>query len=204
MKRPANPLVGWRILGVVCAVAPLGFLGLFFFYPVINIVTSSLSQGWAGFFSTFSSTRARDAIWFTTWQAAVSTVVTVALAMPCAALIARASGRAGVWLKALVTVPFVLPTIVVGGAFKELFERLHASVGLPNLNYTAAAIIIAHSFFNFAVVARTVGAYWAGLDHRLEEQARTLGSSNARVFSRVTWPRLKPAILAAGAITFHQ
>ena len=202
MKRPANPLVGWRILGVVCAVAPLGFLGLFFFYPVINIVTSSLSQGWAGFFSTFSSARARDAIWFTTWQAAVSTVVTVALAMPCAAVIARASGRAGVWLKALVTVPFVLPTIVVGGAFKELFERLHTSVGLPNLNYTAAAIIIAHSFFNFAVVARTVGAYWAGLDHRLEEQARTLGSSNARVFSRVTWPRLKPAILAAGAITF--
>ena len=115
---------------------------------------------------------------------------------------ARASGKSGIWLKALVTVPFVLPTIVVGGAFKELFERLDSSFGLPNFNNSAVAIIVAHSFFNFAVVARTVGAYWAGLDHQLEEQARTLGSSNASVFLRVTWPRLKPAVLAAGAITF--
>ncbi len=115
---------------------------------------------------------------------------------------ARTSGKAGIWLKALVTVPFVLPTIVVGGAFKELFERLNGSVGVPNLNQTAAAIIIAHAFFNFAVVARTVGAYWAGLDHQLEEQARTLGSSGSHVFWRVTWPRLKPAVFAAGAITF--
>ena len=103
-------------------------------------------------------------------------------------------GRAGTWLKALVTVPFVLPTVVVGGAFKELFERIHESLALPNLNQTAAAIIVAHAFFNFAVVARTVSAYWSGLDHQLEEQARTLGDSNRRVFWQVTWPRLKPAI----------
>jgi thiamine transport system permease protein len=122
--------------------------------------------------------------------------------MPCASLMARTAGRAGTWLKALVTVPFVLPTIVVGGAFKELFERGNESLGIPDLNHTAAAIIVAHSFFNFAVVARTVGAYWSGLDHQLEEQARLLGSSNARVFRQVTWPRLKPAVFAAGAITF--
>ena len=57
---------------------------------------------------------------------------------------ARTVGRAGTWLKALVTVPFVLPTVVVGGAFKELFERIHGSLGLPNLNQTATAIIVAH------------------------------------------------------------
>lgn len=192
----------WSTLAVVCGAVPLAFLGLFFFYPVANIVASSLSQGWTGFLDIFNSSRTRDAIWFTTWQAAASTVVTVAIAMPCAALMARTSGNAGVWLKALVTVPFVLPTIVVGGAFKELFERLNESVGFPNLNHTAGAIIVAHAFFNFAVVARTVGAYWAGLDHQLEEQARTLGSSNSRVFWRVTWPRLKPAVLAAASITF--
>ena len=202
MKRPANSRVGRQIFGVVCVSAPLTFLAIFFFYPVANIVTSSLSEGWGGFFSIFSSPRTRDAIWFTTWQAAVSTAVTTVLAIPCAALMARASGKSGIWLKALVTVPFVLPTIVVGGAFKELFERLDSSFGLPNFNNSAVAIIVAHSFFNFAVVARTVGAYWAGLDHQLEEQARTLGSSNAGVFLRVTWPRLKPAVLAAGAITF--
>ncbi|MDP6863630.1 MAG: hypothetical protein QGH80_08120, partial [Acidimicrobiales bacterium] len=129
--------LGWRTVAVVCGLVPLAFLGLFFFYPVINIVVSSLNQGWTGFLDIFDSSRTRDAIWFTTWQAAASTVVTVAIAMPCAALMARTSGNAGVWLKALVTVPFVLPTIVVGGAFKELFERLNESVGFPNLNHTA-------------------------------------------------------------------
>ncbi len=202
VKRSTHSGLVWSTLAVVCGAVPLAFLGLFFFYPVANIVASSLSQGWTGFLDIFNSSRTRDAIWFTTWQAVASTVVTVAIAMPYAALMARTSGNAGVWLKALVTVPFVLPTIVVGGAFKELFERLNESVGFPNLNHTAGAIIVAHAFFNFAVVARTVGAYWAGLDHQLEEQARTLGSSNFRVFWRVTWPRLKPAVLAAASITF--
>ena len=202
MNRSAYYGLGWGTLAVICAAVPVAFLGLFFFYPVINIVVSSLSQGWTGFLGVFDSSRTRNAIWFTTWQAAASTLVTVVIAMPCAALMARTSGSAGVWLKALVTVPFVLPTIVVGGAFKELFEGLNGSVGFPNLNHTAGAIIVAHAFFNFAVVARTVGAYWAGLDHQLEEQARTLGSSSSHVFWRVTWPRLKPAVFAAAAITF--
>ena len=178
------------------------FLGVFFFYPVANIVFNSLKQGSSGLYDTIASQRVRSAIWFTTWQAALSTAVTVVIAMPCASLMARTVGRAGTWLKALVTVPFVLPTVVVGGAFKELFERIHGSLGLPNLNQTAAAIIVAHAFFNFAVVARTVSAYWSGLDHQLEEQARTLGDSSNRVFWQVTWPRLKPSIFAAGAITF--
>ena len=202
MNRSTYSGLGWRTFAVICGAAPLAFLGLFFFYPVINIVVSSLSQGLTGFLGVFESSRTRDAIWFTAWQAAASPLVPVVIAMPCAALMARTSGSAGVWLKALVTVPFVLPTIVVGGAFKELFEGLNGSVGFPNLNHTAGAIIVAHAFFNFAVVARTVGAYWAGLDHQLEEQARTLGSSNSHVFWRVTWPRLKPAVLAAAAITF--
>ena len=202
MNPSTQPWRRWRTPAVVLWAAPTIFLAIFFFYPVANIVFSSLKQGGSALFDTFGSQRARDAIWFTTWQAAISTAVTVAIAMPCASLMARSSGRAGTWLKALVTVPFVLPTIVVGGAFKELFERANDSLGLPDLNHTAAAIIIAHSFFNFAVVARTVGAYWSGLDHQLEEQARTLGSTNARVFRQVTWPRLKPAVFAAGAITF--
>jgi thiamine transport system permease protein len=198
---------GWpqfvrRAPTVFIAVVPVVFLGIFFFYPVLTILVSSLNQGWDGFAGIVKSPRARGALWFTAWQATASTVLTLILALPGAALIARTSGRTGAWFKALVTVPFVLPTVVVGGAFKELFEGMNSTFGLPNLNHTAIAVVIAHSFFNFAVVARTVGVFWSGLDHQLEEQARTLGSNSAHVFWRVTWPRLKPAILAAGVITF--
>ena len=198
---------GWpqfvrRVPTAIIAFVPMVFLGLFFFYPVLTILVSSLTQGWGGFADIFQSSRARGALWFTAWQATASTALTLILALPSAAVIARTDGRTGAWFKALVTVPFVLPTIVVGGAFKELFEGMNSTFGLPNLNHTAIAVIIAHSFFNFAVVARTVGVFWSGLDHQLEEQARTLGSNSRQVFWRVTWPRLKPAILAAAAITF--
>lgn len=178
------------------------FLGLFFFYPVLTILATALNQGWDGFADIAKSPRARGALWFTAWQATASTALTLFVGLAGAALIARTSGRTGAWYKALVTVPFVLPTIVVGGAFKELFERLNSTFGLPDLNHTAIAVVIAHSFFNFAVVARTVGVFWSGLDHRLEEQARTLGNTTTQVFWRVTLPRLKPAILAAAVITF--
>ena len=178
------------------------FLGLFFFYPVLTILATALNQGWDGFADIAKSPRARGALWFTAWQATASTALTLFVGLAGAALIARTSGRTGAWYKALVTVPFVLPTIVVGGAFKELFERLNSTFGLPDLNHTAIAVVIAHSFFNFAVVARTVGVFWSGLDHRLEEQARTLGNTSTQVFWRVTLPRLKPAIFAAAVITF--
>jgi thiamine transport system permease protein len=196
------PQIVRRAPTVIIAAVPVAFLGLFFFYPVLTILATALNQGWDGFADIARSPRARGALWFTAWQATASTALTLILALPGAALIARTSGRRGAWFKALVTVPFVLPTVVVGGAFKELFEGMNSTFGLPNLNHTAIAVVIAHSFFNFAVVARTVGVFWSGLDHQLEEQARTLGSSGTQVFLRVTWPRLKPAILAAAVITF--
>ena len=196
------PQIVRRAPTVIIAAVPVAFLGLFFFYPVLTILATALNQGWDGFADIAKSPRARGALWFTAWQATASTALTLILALPGAALIARTSGRPGAWFKALVTVPFVLPTVVVGGAFKELFEGMNSTFDLPNLNHTAIAVIIAHSFFNFAVVARTVGVFWSGLDHQLEEQARTLGSSSTQVFLRVTWPRLKPAILAASVITF--
>ncbi|MEC9339060.1 MAG: iron ABC transporter permease, partial [Actinomycetota bacterium] len=177
-----SPSSGWskfsqRALTIALTAVPALFLGLFFFYPVFTILASSLNQGWGGFTDIVESPRARGAIWFTVWQAAASTALTLCVGLPGAALIARTSGRKGAWFKALVTVPFVLPTIVVGGAFNELFEQMNSTLGLPNLNHTAIAVILAHSFFNFAVVARTVGVFWSGLDHQLEEQARTLGNS---------------------------
>ncbi|MEQ1788509.1 MAG: iron ABC transporter permease, partial [Acidimicrobiales bacterium] len=74
-------------------------------------------------------------------------------------------------------------------------------VGL-DLQGSAIAILIAHAFFNHAVVVRTVGGLWEGLDPRTEEAARSLGATRWRAFSGVTLPALRPAIASAAAITF--
>jgi thiamine transport system permease protein len=94
----------------------------------------------------------------------------------------------------LVTVPFLLPTIVVGAAFVSLLPaRLHG---------TALAVIIAHVFFNIAVVVRVVGAVWSQLPRDLVAAARTLGAGPWQAARWVTLPLLRPAIVAAGSITF--
>ena len=64
------------------------------------------------------------------------------------------------------------------------------------------AILLAHVFFNYAVVVRTVGGLWSHLDPRPEEAAQMLGASRWRTFVSVTLPALRPAIVAAASIVF--
>ena len=182
---------------------PAVFLGVFFAYPIATVLWHGLADdGPAALGDLVGSGRTRDAIRFTVWQAALSTVLTLALALPGAAVVARSSVKAQRRLRALVTVPFVLPTVVVAGAFTQLFARFGLDDGAIRLRHTVWAILLAHVFFNYAVVVRTVGSFWSGLDRRIEEQARVLGAGRIRTFREVTLPMLRPAIAAASAIVF--
>ena len=88
----------------------------------------------------------------------------------------------------------MLPTVVVGAAFLALLP--------DDWHDTVSAIVIAHVFFNYAVVVRTVSGMWAHLDPRLEDAARVLGASRWRVLREVTLPLLRPAVVAAASIVF--
>jgi len=94
----------------------------------------------------------------------------------------------------------VLPTVVVGAAFLSLFGA--NGVAGVDLRGSALAILLAHAFFNHAVVVRTVGGMWEGLDPSTEEVARVLGASRWRAFTEITWPAIRPAVASAAAIVF--
>ena len=95
---------------------------------------------------------------------------------------------------ALITVPFMLPTVVVGAAFLAVLpDRWHN---------TAIAVLAAHVFFNIAVVVRIVGGMWATLPTDLTGAARTLGASQRQVFLTVVLPLLRPALFAASSVVF--
>ncbi|MCY4665753.1 MAG: ABC transporter permease subunit, partial [Acidimicrobiaceae bacterium] len=181
------------------------FMVLFFAWPIAGVIARGL--GGASPASLLSevlgSGSHRSVIWFTVWQAAVSTVLTVAVALPAAGAMARLRFRGQRLMRAVATVPFVLPTVVVAAAFEGLFARfgLAGDDGL-SLRHTVWAILLAHVFFNYAVVLRTVGAHWANLDARVEDQARVLGASRIQVFRRVVLPRLAPSVAAASAIVY--
>jgi len=97
--------------------------------------------------------------------------------------------------------PFVLPTVVVGVAFRQLIAPA-GPLGALNLDGTSAAIVAALVFFNVSVVVRTVGSFWEGLDHRIEEAAATLGARPLRVFATVTFPALLPGVVSAATVVF--
>jgi thiamine transport system permease protein len=196
--------LGRRAGQVALVVVPLAFLGVLFVYPVAAIIDRGLRP--AGHWQlgvvgdVVGDPFYRHVAWFTLWQAAASTVLTLVVALPVAAVFARFEfhGRRLLW--SLLLVPFVLPTVVVAAAFLALLGPRPA-LGI-DLHDTIWLVLVAHVFFNLAVVVRTVGGLWGNLDPALEQAARTLGASPWRAFREVTLPLLMPAIAAASSIVF--
>lgn len=168
---------------------PLAFLGVFFAWPVASIIQLGFDPG--AFGEVLGDEGIRHVLWFTTWQAVASTALTLLLGLPAAHALSRYDFPGRRVVRALATVPFVLPTVVVGVAFRALLG-----------GGTWWAVVLAHAFFNHAVVVRTVGGLWELLDPRTAEAAHVLGASRLRAFVAVTLPALRPAIASAAAITF--
>ncbi|GAA3891008.1 iron ABC transporter permease [Streptomyces lacrimifluminis] len=198
---------GAALRGALLAL-PVVFFALFFAYPVAAIVARGLHVdgvwrlGQVG--DVLGDSGIRHVLWFTTWQALASTALTLLVALPGAYVFARFDFRGKQILRAVVTVPFVLPTVVVGTAFLALVGRggLLDEVWGVRLDTTVWAILLAHVFFNYAVVVRTVGGLWAQLDPRQEEAARVLGASRFAAWRQVTLPALAPAVAAAALMVF--
>ena len=176
---------GWLLVAAV----PTVFIGYFYVYPVARILSLGLSEIGIG----FSGLEARlfRVGWFTLWQATASTILTILVAAPLTWAVSVYEFKGRRLATAFVTVPFVLPTVVVGTAFLAL-----------GVSDSVLAILAAHVFFNIAVVVRTVSTLWSRIDPSLQEAARVLGAREWDVFRRITLPLLRPAIAAAAAIVF--
>ncbi|MCT9079707.1 ABC transporter permease [Streptomyces fulvoviolaceus] len=187
---------------------PVAFFAVFFAWPVAAIVARGLKLDGVWQFGRITDVLAqsdiRHVLWFTTWQALASTALTLLVALPGAYVFARFEFPGKQVLRAVVTVPFVLPTVVVGTAFLALVGRggLLDDLWGVRLDTTVWAILLAHVFFNYAVVVRTVGGLWGQLDPRQEEAARMLGASRLAAWRTVTLPALAPAVAAAALMVF--
>lgn len=206
-----------RHLQSLALLLPLGFLALFYLYPLAAILAYSFFPNGALDLSGIRELTAdpyyAGVLWFTTWQAAVSTLLTVVAALPAAYLLARYQFRGQGLIRALTTVPFLMPTIVVAPAFVALLgprgalnlalmEWFRLSAPPLSLLGTIGIIFIAHVFYNYTIVLRIVSGFWSNLDPQLGDAARVLGADGRRVFFQVTLPLLAPAILAAALLVF--
>lgn len=176
---------------------PLAFVLVLFAVPVAAVVAYGLRGDMLG---TLTAGRTWAVVAFTTYQAAASTLATLVVALPAAVVIARFDFPGRSALRALVLVPFVMPTVVVAAAFLALIGP--TGVLGVDLSGRITGLVAAHLYLNLAVVVRVVGAALATIDPRAEDAARVLGCSRWQAFRRVTWPLLLPSLKAAATIVF--
>ena len=177
------------------------FLGAFLFLPLGVILVRSVSSPEV-FGEVFGNPYYRGRVWFTTWQALLSTALTVLLALPNAVLFSRYNFRGKRLLRVAFTIPFVMPTVVAAIGFLALAGPQGVFGGSVLGRNTLLVILAAHVFYNYAVVVRVVGAYLETVGPRLRDAAATLGAGTWRTLLRVTLPLAAPALLAAAALVF--
>ena len=184
-----GPLTGPRWLHWAWLL-PAAFLAAFLLYPLGALAARVGAGGLGGLLAAPTWQVAALAA----GQAALSTVLALALGLPIAQVLSRYAFRGRAVVQALVTVPFVLPTVVVALALRSL-------VG-PGLPQGLALVVAAHAYVNLAVVGRVVGAQWAQLDPDYENAARTLGATRWEAFRTITLPSLRGSIAASAAVVF--
>jgi thiamine transport system permease protein len=190
---------------LLVALVPLAILGVFFVLPVTGMVSrgfwtdGSFDPG--GVLDVLTRPRVHRVLWFTLWSAALGTLFSLALGLPAAHVLYRRRIRGGSVLRAALLAPFVLPTVVVGVAFRQLLTA-SGPLGFLGLDGTPAAIIAGLVFFNASVVIRVVGGAWESLDPRPAEAAAALGATPFQVLRTVTLPALRPAVVSAASVVF--
>lgn len=195
-----------RIIALLLlALGPVLVLGVLFVLPVIGMV----AQGFwtdgvfdpGGVLEVLARPRVHRVVWFTLWSSGLGTLIAVLVGLPAAYALYRLALPGSAVVRAALLVPFVLPTVVVGVAFRTLLG-VGGPLGFLGLDGTPAAIVAGLVFFNVAVVVRAVGAAWEALDPRPGEAAAALGASPVQVLLTVTLPALRPAIVGAASVVF--
>jgi molybdate transport system permease protein len=190
---------GWgdRSLAGVAALFAL-FLAL----PVLTLVGRAILDG--SLAVAVASPVVLDALWLSLVTTAISLIVTVALGLPLAVVLARRRFRGKGLLDAIVDLPIVLPPSVAGLALLLVFGRrglLSAPFELMGISvpFTAIAVIMAQIFVSAPFFIRSARTGIAGVDRDLEDAARVDGASERQLFRSITVP-LAASALAAGLV----
>lgn len=149
-----------------------------------------------------------DALFLSGLTSICAAIVALLLGIPIAFQLSRMSGVAASTLRAVVTLPMILPPVVGGAALLFAFgrrgligEALDSATGLV-LPYTPAGVVIANAFVATPFVVLTIEAGLRSLDPRYELAAATLGASPMRTTFRVVLPMIRSSIVAGAFLAW--
>ncbi|PWR13969.1 molybdate ABC transporter permease subunit [Micromonospora sicca] len=192
-RRPRVPLA---------LLLPAGLGLLFLVLPLVGLLARA---PWTTLPQRLAQPGVLTALWLSLQTATLATLLCVLLGVPLAWLLARVEFPGRRLVRALVTVPLVLPPVVGGVALLLVFGRrgllgswLDATFGVT-LPFTTAGVVLAEAFVAMPFLVIAVEGALRGADPRYEEAAATLGAGRWTTFTHVTLPLVAPGV-AAGAV----
>ncbi|MDR3176532.1 MAG: sulfate ABC transporter permease subunit CysT [Desulfovibrio sp.] len=185
----------------------VAFVSLLILIPMASIVLEATRLGLSGFVRTVTDARvlAGYRVSFTCAFAAALLNCFFGLLLAWVLVRYRFPGRR--LMDGLIELPFALPTAVAGIALTALYSdkgwigSLFAPAGIK-IAYAQAGIIIALTFVTIPFVVRTVQPVLEQLDKSYEEAGRILGASKTRIFFRIVFPEITPALLTGFGLAF--
>ena len=176
---------------------------LFFLLPLAGLVARA---PWAQVGRELAAPETATALELSMFCSVTASLVALVLGIPLALVLSRTNGLLRSVLRALTTLPMVLPPVVGGVALLLAFGRrgligapLYQAFGLQ-IPFTTTATVMAETFVAMPFLVIAVEGGLRSLDQRYEEAARALGAKGLRVFSRVTLPLLRPAIFSGAVL----
>jgi molybdate transport system permease protein len=175
---------------------------LFLVLPLVGLV---IRAPWTDAGAVLTSAGALQALKLSMITASVSVIIVLLTGVPLAWVLARPGLRGASLLRALITIPLVLPPVVGGVALFTVLGRT-GLIGRPLYRltgfafpFTPYAVILAQVFVALPFLVLSVEGALRASDRRYEEAASTLGARPVTVFRRITLPLIGPGV-AAGAV----
>jgi molybdate transport system permease protein len=193
---------GWQGRIPLLLAAPAAVALLFLVLPLVGLV---IRAPWTDAGAVLTSAGALQALKLSMITASVSVIIVLLTGVPLAWVLARPGLRGASLLRALITIPLVLPPVVGGVALFTVLGRT-GLIGRPLYQltgfafpFTPYAVILAQVFVALPFLVLSVEGALRASDRRYEEAASTLGARPVTVFRRITLPLIGPGI-AAGAV----
>lgn len=190
---------------------PVVFITLLFYLPLLLTLSEGINSNF--FIEIFKSNYYKRIISFTFYQAILSSLLSIIIAIPGSYLVTRYNFPGKKLFISLTSLPFVLPSILTVLGFVLLFgnngvlNRLLIDIfnfDKPPIKilYSIKAVLLAHIFYNFPLAIRIISSLWKKIPYELNEASYSLGSGKLKTFFKVTLPYLSSGLVTSFTLIF--
>jgi ABC-type spermidine/putrescine transport system, permease component II len=190
---PALKVIIWILLALIVAPLIVPVVMSVSDTPFIAFPPQGFTLDW--YAKVLADTEARGSFLFSLKLAAVVTILSLLLGVPCAAGLTRFRLHGQGLILGLILSPLIVPLIVIGVALLQTFSWLGSRA-------TFLQLVIGHTVVCLPYVIRVVSGSFVLVNRSLEDAAAVLGASPLMVARRVIWPQVRPGIFAGGIFSF--